>query len=358
MEIPEKMKAVVLYDFEDYRLEERPVPTPGPEEVLVRVESAGICGTDVKVITQGMPKMPPFGDFIIGHEYSGTVVAVGATVDEFQVGDRVCAEVHKGCGRCENCLKGNYTACLNYGNIAKGHRANGLASQGGFAEYAVNHINTLYKLPDNISFDESIIITTCGTSMYGIDMVGGLVAGETCLVIGPGPVGLTTVQILKALGADQVILTGTKDDRLAIGKAHGADHVINVKKENLKERVMELTNGLGAYNVFDAAGGPTSLQESLELVMNGGKICILAFYKDKITADISLAVKHGVNIYTVRGEGRSAVGRALSLMKQGRITGKPMLTHTFPLSEVHTAFKYFRERIDGAMKVILHPREG
>ncbi len=358
MHIPDSMKAVVLYDWEDYRIEDRPVPEPGPDEVLVKVESAGICGTDVKVITQGMPNMPPFGDFIIGHEYSGVVVATGATVDEFQVGDRVCAEIHKGCGRCENCLKGNYTACLNYGNRKKGHRANGLASQGGFAQYAVNHINTLYKLPDNISFDESIIITTCGTSMYGIDMIGGLVAGESCVVVGPGPIGLTTVNILKALGADNVILTGTREERLELGKRLGADHIINVKKENVLEKVMEYTDGLGAYNVFDAAGGTSSLDESIEYVMKGGKICILAFYKDKITADISHAVKNGVNIFTVRGEGRSAVGRALSLMRQGRITGKPIVTHTFPMSEVHTAFTYFRERIDGAMKVVIHPQEG
>jgi L-iditol 2-dehydrogenase len=358
MDIPDKMQAVVLYDFEDYRLEERPVPEPGAEDVLVRVESAGICGTDVKVITQGMPNMPPFGDFIIGHEYSGVVVATGETVDEFQVGDRVCAEIHKGCGRCDNCLRGNYTACLNYGNQKKGHRANGLASQGGFAQYAVNHINTLYKLPDNISYDESIVITACGTSMYAIDMIGGLVAGESCLVIGPGPIGLTTVQILKALGADQVILTGTREERLALGKELGADHIIDVKKENLHERVMELTGGLGCYNVFDAAGGPTTLEDSMELAMKGGKICIVAFYKDKITADISHAVKNGVNIFTVRGEGRMAVGRALSLMRQGRITGKPLITHRFPLREIHKAFKYFRERIDGAMKVVLHPQEG
>lgn len=357
MHIPDKMRAVVLHDFEDYRIEERPVPEPGPEDVLVRVDAAGICGTDVKVITQGMPKQPPMGDFIIGHEYAGTIVATGETVDEFKVGDRIAVEIHKGCGRCVNCLKGHYTACLNYGNQKKGHRANGLASQGGFAEYAVNHVNTVYKLPDKIGFDESIIITTCGTSMYAIDMIGGLVAGETCLVIGPGPVGLTTVNILKALGADTVILSGTRDERLELGKQLGADHIINVKKENLLERVMELTDGLGAYNVFDCAGGTHSLDEAIETVMKGGRICIEAFYKDKITADISHAVKNGVNLYTIRGEGRLSVGRALSLMKNGLITGKPLVTHSFPLGEIHTAFKYFRERIEGAIKVVVHPQE-
>ncbi len=163
MSIPKKMQAAVLYDFNDIRIVERDVPSPGPDEALVKIAACGICGTDVKVITHGMPNQPPMGDFIIGHEYAGTVVATGSTVDEFQEGDRVAVEIHKGCGRCRNCIMGKYTACLNYGNISKGHRANGLTSNGGFAQYAVNHINTLYKLPDHISFDESTMITTAGT---------------------------------------------------------------------------------------------------------------------------------------------------------------------------------------------------
>jgi L-iditol 2-dehydrogenase len=154
MAIPKTMKAAVLYDFNDIRVEDRPVPSPAPDEVLLKVEACAICGTDVKIITHGMPNQPPFGEFIIGHEYAGTVVALGETVDEYEVGDRVAVEIHKGCMRCQNCIMGEYTACLNYGNVKKGHRANGFTTNGGFAEYAVNHVNTLARLPDNISFDE------------------------------------------------------------------------------------------------------------------------------------------------------------------------------------------------------------
>ena len=123
MDIPKKMLAAVLYGFNDVRLEERPVPTPSPDEALIKIESCGVCGGDIKIITKGMPKQPPFGEFIIGHEYAGTLVSVGEAIDEFQVGDRVTVEVHKGCGRCKNCIMGKYTACLNYGNYEKGHRA-------------------------------------------------------------------------------------------------------------------------------------------------------------------------------------------------------------------------------------------
>src|SRR6056297_484097 len=357
MDIPKKMKAAVLYDFNDVRIVERDVPEPGPEEVLVRVEACGICGTDIKVVTQGMPKMPPMGDFIIGHEYSGVVVKTGETVDEFKEGDRVAVEVHKGCGRCKNCLLGDYTACLNYGDLSKGHRANGLSCNGGFAQYAVNHATTLYHLPDNISFDESTIITTAGTSIFGIDKVGGYIVGDTVLVIGPGPIGLMTVQIAKALGAETVILSGTRDSRLELGKRLGADYTINVKNEDVRSRVMEITGGLGADLVLEGSGRDSALQQSLECCRKGGDICILAFYKHPITADISIAVKNGMNIYTVRGEGNLSVGRALSLMAQGKITGKPLHTHSFPLDQLNSGFKTFVERIGGAMKVVIHPQE-
>ena len=106
MSIPNKMMAAVLFGMNDVRVEERPVPTPGPEEALVKIEACAVCAGDIKIITKGMPKQPPFGEFIIGHEYAGTIVALGEGMDEFAIGDRVAVEVHKGCGRCKNCIMG------------------------------------------------------------------------------------------------------------------------------------------------------------------------------------------------------------------------------------------------------------
>ena len=355
MAIPKTMKAAVLYDFNDIRVEDRPVPSPAPDEVLLKVEACAVCGTDVKIITHGMPNQPPFGEFIIGHEYAGTVVALGETVDEYEVGDRVAVEIHKGCMRCQNCIMGEYTACLNYGNVKKGHRANGFTTNGGFAQYAVNHVNTLARLPDNISFDESTIITTAGSSIYGIDEAGGYIVGETIAVLGPGPIGLTSVQICKALGAEKVILTGTREERLQLGKELGADHVVNTKKENAVERVLELTNGKGVDLVLEAAGGNDSLQQAIEMTRKGGRISIIAFYKEPITADISMAVRSRINLYTTRGEGRLNVHRALSLMAQGKLDGKSLITHTFNLEDIKVAIDTFVERRDGAIKVVVHP---
>jgi L-iditol 2-dehydrogenase len=220
---------------------------------------------------------------------------------------------------------------------------------------AVNHVNTLARLPDNISFDESTIITTAGSSIYGIDEAGGYIVGETVVVLGPGPIGLTSVQICKALGAEKVILTGTREERLQLGKELGADHVVNTKKENAVQSVLELTHGKGADLVLEAAGGSDSLQQAIEMTRKGGRISIIAFYKGPVTADISVAVRNRINLYTTRGEGRLNVHRALSLMAQGKLNGKSLITHTFPLEDIKVAIDTFVERRDGAMKVVVHP---
>src|SRR5215470_4929395 len=310
---PRTMKAIVLHEADDMPVERRLVPEPGPAEVLLKVEVASICGTDVKVLHRKLPGQPD-GPFIMGHEYAATVAALGSDVDEFAVGDRVAVEVHKGCERCENCIKGWYTSCLNYGNVAKGHRAKGLTCDGGFAEFAVNHINTLYKLPENLTFEQACMVTTAASPLWAIDLMGGYVAGETVLVQGPGPIGLIAVQLCKALGAGRVILAGTRDSRLAIGAKLGADHTINVRSENLRERIREITGGRGADCVLECAGGPSSMQEALENVKRGGRIGVVAWYAGPVEVDMNLAVRSNVRIYAARGEGGMNCGRSLELM--------------------------------------------
>ena len=353
MPIPTTMNAVVLHDADDMRVEERSVPQLGPGEVLLKVNVASICGTDVKVLHRTLQGQPA-GEFIMGHEYAGTVAALGPGVNEFKIGERVAVEVHKGCDRCENCIKGWYTSCLNYGDLAKGHRAKGLTCDGGFAEYAVNHINTLYRLPDNLTFEQACMVTTAASPLWAIDLMGGYLAGETVLVLGPGPIGLIAVQLCKALGAERVILSGTRDSRLEIGKQHGADFTINVRKENLAERVREITHGKGADSVLECAGGPTSMQEALENVKRGGRIGVVAWYTGPVQMDMNLAVRSNVRIYAARGEGGMNCGRSLALMSAGKIAADPIITHHFTLDQIHEAFRTYVERIDNALKVVIH----
>ena len=353
--LPSTMRAAVLFGPGDIRVTDRPVPVPGPDEVLVKVAMCGTCGTDLKIFDGHFPQTPPFGEFTPGHEWAGTVAAVGDRVDEFAPGDRVCIEAHSGCGRCDNCLAGRYTACLNYGNTAKGHRASGMTTDGGFAEYAVHHVSALYSLPTELSFEDAVLITTAGTGLYGIDVAGGYVAGLDVVVVGPGPVGLTTVQVLKALGAAQVILVGTRASRLELGKRLGADHVVNARETDPVQAVSELTGGQGADMTIECSGAVGAPQMCAEITKRGGKILVVAFYPEKVTFDLSAVVRKDITIFTSRGEGGNNVKRAVALAAQGKIRGADMVTHRFGLEEIATAFRVVREREGDPIKVVVVP---
>jgi 2-desacetyl-2-hydroxyethyl bacteriochlorophyllide A dehydrogenase len=302
-----------------------------------------------------MAKMPPYGEFIFGHEYAGDVVAVGGSVDEFQVGDRVVVEAHMGCRRCENCIRGLYTACLNYGNRARGHRANGFTTNGGLAEYAVNHVNTLYKIPDHVSYDEAVVVMTAGSPLYGLQVSGGYFAGETVAILGPGPIGLMALQLVKAVGAVRVILTGTRASRLALGKELGADVTVNARAEDPVAAVRAATGGKGADTVIDCAGGDETFDQAIKMTKPGGRIILVAFYHGPVTADLADAVRRNLTIYTERGEGGTSVGQALRLLAAGRIRAMPLVSHTLPLSRVHEGFDILEQRTGDPMKVIFHP---
>src|SRR6476661_8800399 len=263
MPVPDAMRAWVLGDPGELKLAQKPVPVPKRAEVLVRIDAVAICATDLEIIDHGSPALiqggKPFNkNFTPGHEYMGTVAALGPGVDEHKIGQRVTVEIHAGCGQCKRCREGMYTSCLNYGlnygEVDKGHRANGFTTDGGFAEYAVNNINTLIRIADAMSDEEATLVVTAGTAMYGLTELGGLVAGESVVVMGPGPIGLLGVAVAKSLGAQPVILTGTCDNRLKIGRELGADHVINVTKENAVEAVRRITGGLGADYVLECSG--------------------------------------------------------------------------------------------------------
>ena len=360
--VPASMKAWVLGNPDELKLIDKPVPQPGAAEVLVRIDAIAVCATDLEIIHSGPPALiqggQPFNkNFTPGHEYMGTVVKLGPGVDEFDVGDRITVEIHAGCGRCERCREGMYTACtnygMNYGDRNKGHRANGFTTDGGFAQFAVNNINTMVHVPDDMSDEEATLVVTAGTAMYGLDVMGGLVAGQTVVVMGPGPIGLMGVGVAKALGAQPVILTGTRDNRLAIGKELGADHVINVRNEDGVEAVKRITRGKGAHYVLECSGAPNAVNDAARMLNRGGRICLAAFPHEPALVDVAYLVRNNIYMFGIRGEGRSATHRAAAFMAQKRFDAKLIHTHTFSLDEVPTAIKYARERIDDAIKVVV-----
>src|SRR5437899_4568912 len=361
-DIPKTMKAWVLGGPEQLSLVDKPVPEPGRAEVLVRIDAIAVCATDIEIIKHGLPAIidggAPFNKgFTPGHEYMGTIVKLGPTVDEFEIGDRIAVEVHAGCGRCSRCREGMYTSCLNYGHRSKGHRANGFSTDGGFAEYAVNNVNTMVHIPDDMPDAEATLIVTAGTAMYGLDVMGGIIAGEGVVVTGPGPIGLMGVAVAKALGAQPVILTGTRDGRLEMGRKLGADAVVNVGREDPVEAVQRLTRGKGVQDVLECSGAPNALNEAARMVNRGGRICLAAFPAEPVPVDLAYLVRNNIYVFGIRGEGKSATHRAAALMAQKCFDAKLIHTHTFPLAKVPTAIHYARDRIEDAIKVVVQIRQ-
>lgn len=361
--VPDSMKAWVLGDPGELTLVDKPVPVPGKAEVLVRIDAVAICATDLENIYHGPPALiqggPPFNkNWTPGHEYMGTVVALGPGVDEFAIGQRVSVEIHAGCGRCKRCREGMYTSChnygLNYGEHDKGHRANGFTTDGGFCEYAVNNINTLVAISDEMSDEEATLVVTAGTAMYGLTELGGLVAGESVVVTGPGPIGLMGVAVAKALGAQPVILTGTRDNRLEMGRELGADHVVNVRKvPDVVEAVKALNGGKGVDYVLECSGAPGAVNEALYMVNRGGRVCLAAFPHDKVPVDVAHIVRNNIYVYGIRGEGKSATHRAEAFMRQKRFDATKIHTHTFALEDLPTALRYAKDRVEDAIKVVV-----
>lgn len=355
MKIPKKMKAAVLFGCGDLRVVEKEIPEPDFDEVLIKVKACAICGGDPKIIAKGWPGSPPMGEFIPGHEYSGEIAKVGEGVTGYKPGDRVATEPHKGCGHCINCIRGLYTTCLNYGKLKEGHRQYGFTANGGYAEYAISHINCLHKLPEKISYDEATLLTCGGAALYGIQRIGWVWPGETIVIIGPGPIGLMSLQISKVCGAGKIIVIGTRQSRLEVAKKLGANIIVDINKENALEIVEKETNGIMADLVIEASGNNNGASLAIEMVKKSGRACFLGLYPEPVPINLFKVVMSNLQIAGGRGEGEYVIDRIIPLMEDKRVKVDTLITHKFPLDKINDAFDTFIKRLDGAIKVVINP---
>lgn len=348
-----KMKALVIHKPNELMVEEVDIPRIKDDEVLVKVEAVGICGSDIEIKNGTYPDYIAY-PIIPGHEIAGTVVEVGKGVLGFKVGDRVAVEPHAGCGQCKNCKVGYYSYCVNYGK--PGHRTLGFTVNGGFAEYVAAPARNLHKLPSNMSFEEGAMAVSAGTSMFGL-MEIGVNPGEFVVVIGPGPIGLTSLALAKALGAGTTVMIGTRWSRLNLAKELGADVLINIREvQDPVKIVLELTDGLGADLVVNTTPSPESVAQSIKMLKRGGRLLMLGITWEPTPLVLGEIVVKGITIKGTRGEARNALESVISLASSGKIDLKKIITHTFPLSEVIHAFEVFEKRIGDPVKVVVKPK--
>ncbi len=351
----QKMKAVVLHGPDNYAIEKVEIPEPDYNEVLVEIRSIAICGSDPGIFAGRVRKdgWPPHYPFIAGHEFAGRVAKLGPGVTKFQVGDRVAGEAHCGCGTCEMCKQGLYNLCLNYGTA--GHHHYGHATPGCYAQYQKYDVKALTKLPENVSYDEGAMVDTGGVGYNAIRLLG-IVPGGWTVVIGPGPMGILLLQMVRAMGS-KVIVVGYKDqERLAVAEKVGAEHVIETTEcADVVAQVRALTGGMGAERVFDCAGAGDTLGEAILMTRRAGKVGVVAYPKEPTTQEaLYFMVKNQITVQGVRANPNCSKP-LLDLISQGAVDAKSLITHAFDLDHTAEAFDTFIHHKDGAVKVVLHP---
>jgi len=348
------MKAVVYPKPNSFEVREVGRPSPAEGQALVKVMSSTLCGTDLKILSGEFPgvKFP----HIPGHEWSGEVAEVGKGVDELKPGDRVGAEPHVGCGRCENCLRGLYNLCLNYGNVAKGHAHIGFTVPGGMAQYCAVSVKALHRLPANLTYDEGAFTETVGVALYALERVG-VRPGDDVLVIGPGAIGLAAVQIARAKGAGKVILAGTREERLAMGREFGADEVLNVSGPGDPIPTIKSAFGEGPEVAVELAGSESAANLAIRSVQRGGRVVLAGSTSPgrTLSIDLSTIVRGHLDIFGSVANPMWVCERAIALMGQGRIKVRPLMSGDYSLDQFGEALAAFRARREGAYRVMLHP---
>jgi L-iditol 2-dehydrogenase len=346
----------MLIDYNKIEMREVPVPEPGAHEVLCKIKAIAICGSDPEVINGHHQKKgwPPAFPFIIGHEWSGVIVALGPGVTEFKVGDRVAGEAHKGCGCCANCMKGRYTLCLNYGKPETGHRHYGLTSPGANCEYSVYATKSVHKIPDNLSFEHATLLDTAGVALHGVEMTG-VTPGGTVAVWGPGPIGVFAMQCMKGLGAKTAIMVGRRY-RLQMTGQMGADILVDYEKDDVVKKILEATDGIGVDEIQEASGSNSALSQCFAVIRKGGKINCMAFYKDSevIAPPYTQLPMNEITLSGSRAN-PNVSAKVLNMFGAGILKGDKVVTHTFPLERYTDALDIFVNKKDGAVKVVITP---
>src|SRR5216684_4247881 len=270
--VPSKMQAAVYRGVNDVRLETVPVPEVGPGELLIRVHSCGVCGTDLKKIATGSHSAPR----IFGHETSGVVAAVGRGVRDFRTGDRVVVFHHIPCGGCYYCRHKTFAQCSTYKKV--GCTAGFEPSGGGFAEY-VRVMDWIVKrgtvrIPDQISFEQACFVEPVNTCMKGIEALR-LHRGETVLAIGQGPIGIILSVLARRAGAS-VITSDLYPERLRIGSSFGLERKLDASRKDAVQHMRELTDGRGADAVILAVGGNSLIRTAMDAARPGGRVLLFA----------------------------------------------------------------------------------
>ncbi|MBR0463728.1 MAG: alcohol dehydrogenase catalytic domain-containing protein [Clostridia bacterium] len=356
MNIPKTMRALVAYGPGKYALEQVPVPEVGPEDILLKVEGCGICAGDVKASHPvarfwGGDGMPGFCEppFIPGHEFIGTIAAMGGAVsDEFHIGDRVASEQIVPCGKCRYCREGKYWLCGP-------HNVYGFKSflNGGMAEYVrLPRGSRNYVIPKDLPLEKALLVEPFACSLHGVRQ-GRVTADDVVVLAGAGTLGLGMIGPLRRCNPRKLIVLDMVDKRLEKAREFGADLVINPGKEDAVKKVLDLTEGYGCDVYLEVTGHPSAVQQGLDMICKGGRFVEFSVMSGPSTIDFSII--GDAKEITMRGSQLSpyCFEPVIRSIVDGSTPTDGVVSHMYPLEQWEEAFRMAEDR--SAFKIALIP---
>jgi len=345
------MRAARLYGVRDLRLDVLPRPAPGPGQVLLKVASVGVCGSDVHYYLEGRigPQVVE-APIIPGHEFSAWVVQPGAGVDNLRPGQLVAVEPAVSCGECESCREGHPNLCPDV-------RFCGTPPiDGAYAEYKVMPAENCFPLPDCFSPDDGALLEPLGIAIHSVDLAH-LRPGHTVAVLGAGPIGLLIAAVARVSGAAAIYMSEPIADRRQFALRYAADAVFDPETEDVVAGIMQATNGRGVDVAFEAAGAPLTPDQAAAVTRPGGKVIVAGIpADDTMTMKASTVRRKGLTIKLVRRM-KHTYPRAVALVHKGMVKVRPLATHNFPLERIGEAFEMVAGYQDGVLKAIIRIAE-
>jgi 2-desacetyl-2-hydroxyethyl bacteriochlorophyllide A dehydrogenase len=339
------MRAAVLTGVGAVEVQERPDPKPARSHVVVHVDVASLCGTDTHQyegrIDSPFPRVP-------GHDFAGTVVAVGEGVDDALVGRQFAVKPSLPCGECAACADGPSLDCPR-------KKLMGLWSDGCFAELvAVPRVN-LVPVPDGVPLWGAALLEPFAVGLNCVDRLQ-IALGDTVLVLGQGPIGLAVARLAALSGAGQLVVTDVREEVFEVSRAFGATTCLDSRDDGLVDAVLGLTGGRGADVVVETSGAPAASASVIDLVRKEGKASYIGYANDLPGIPVVPMMLKTLTVFGIGGNGgRGQYERSLELIRTGRVDLEPIVTHRFALEDARDAFEVASTKRDGAIKVLLEP---
>jgi alcohol dehydrogenase/L-iditol 2-dehydrogenase len=331
------MEALVKYDSRDHAVEVRDIPeppAPGPNEVIIEVKAAGVCGSDLHMWHENHSwqiKLP----LVLGHEFCGIVADVGANITGFKVGDRVaCETAAYVCNQCVYCLSGNYNLCPN-------RQGYGALADGAFTRFVTARPQILHHIPDNVPFEHAALTEPiCVAYNALVEKTASMKPGDKVVIQGPGPIGIMALLVTRLRGASTIIILGTDRDqhRLDVAAELGAHHAINIQREDAVELVKSLGDGFGVDLVVDCTGVSAALKQAMQMVRPNGIITKIGWGPQPLDFSLDPLVAKAVTLQGTFSHTYTTWERVLGLLSSGQINLEPVIGGLYGLNDWETAF--------------------